>query len=186
MNTRCTLSSEDRCSIHRRPRPRGFAMMHMLGVIVLASAFLLISGYVFRATLRITRDVQRGQTLHQTQQRVIDKLRADVWSAYEVRVGDPRTLLVRLQGDRSVTWQVLETPESADQPGEYFVRRAAFRDRKKLEEQEWALRRDRYVFALDGGVLVVTREGTSIGPEHELRLYSQLAVFAGAVGGGTP
>jgi len=164
-------------------RQRGVTLLELLCILVLIVVFVMVYGLTFRTTMRATREAHIGQEQHRIQARALRRLRADTWAAYEVRVGDEGTLLIRLNEERSIVWQVLED-ENVGDATTYLVRRAAFKGRKKLDERTWPLREDRLLFTLDGGVLVVTREGTSLGPARELRLYSQMAVFAGAVGGG--
>ncbi|MBI1372049.1 MAG: hypothetical protein GC159_04720 [Phycisphaera sp.] len=171
--------------MNRHARQRGYLLVELLGVVILAIAFLAISGLVLKTTLRVTRDAQVGQEQHRIEARVKKILRADAWAAYEIRVGDDATLLIRQNEERSVVWQVLDDDPPADGgPPTHSIRRTSFDGRTKLDERTWPLQHDRMTFTLDGVVLVVTRDGASLGPERELRLYSQMAVFSGAVGGG--
>ena len=89
------------------PEPRrGFSLVELLTVLVLLTAFALISARFFTATIKTTREARAAETAMLRFDQVVEALRRDVWSSRKI-AEDPSGTEVQLQvADRTVRWRM--------------------------------------------------------------------------------
>jgi type II secretory pathway component PulJ len=164
----------------QRPTPircarRGFALLELLALLVLVSAGLAISAVSFHMMLRASDHLARMQEDLVNFDRITEQMRADVWGAYEVRLGNERTVVIRRLADRMISWTL-----SAD--GRELVRRESVGN--KLESsRRWTVPPG-LAFASDGRGLTVTvdvnrhgRQATVHARPVRIELVSQVALL---------
>jgi hypothetical protein len=87
-----------------RRRRHGVMLLEMLGVIILFTAFALVSAKLFTSLIRQLRDTNAAQDVAASFDAAVARLRADVWLAERVQ-SDGGTLVVT-SGGRTITWSV--------------------------------------------------------------------------------
>ena len=155
----------------RSPTSRGFTLTEVLVVVVLLMAFVPVATVLTGSILRRTRDARVAENRVLMTRRMLDALRADVWGAREMAVGNERTAVIRRPAGVSVTWIVL--------PAEQAVQRTVVHGTKTMERQRWAPLKVLPRFAIDGRALVVTAPRDPLLPSDELRLVSELDLVTG-------
>ena len=155
----------------RSSTSRGFTLTEVLVVIVLLMAFVPVATVLTGSILRRTRDARVAENRLLMSRRMLDTLRADVWGAWEMAVGNERTAVVRRPAGVSISWIVL--------PAEQAVQRTVVRGEKTIERQRWEPLKVLPRFAMDGRALVITAPRDPLLPPDELRLVSELDLLSG-------
>jgi hypothetical protein len=119
--------------MNRTMQSRGVVLIELLAVLIVLGAFSIVAGKLFYATLRVTVESHDAPRRDAARLEAVEQLRADIWGGLDMEIGEPRSLVVRYAGDRSVVWTI-DGPE--DQPR--LQRTAMFR-RQAEAEKAWAL-----------------------------------------------
>ena len=82
-------------------RRRAFMLIEMIGALILLTVFALIATRLFTWSMRVTQEAPLAQQQIHAFDSMLEALRADVWAAGQVRVGDEQSVSV---GD--VSWTV--------------------------------------------------------------------------------
>lgn len=93
--------------IHCRGSRPGYTLVELITTLILLGAFTVIATRMFVSTLRVTRQASDSQNQAITIDSMVRMLRADVWSAADVRTVDKR-LIVKRPDAKTVTWSVGE------------------------------------------------------------------------------
>ena len=80
---------------------RGFTTIEMMSVLLLLAAIGLVLSRLFLASMRVIDQAPRARDQIVRVEAMMTQLRDDVWHAADVRVSNPRTLIVD-----QVTWTI--------------------------------------------------------------------------------
>jgi hypothetical protein len=83
------------------PRSRAFALIEMIGMIVLLAAFMLVFSALFKATYLGHREAARRDSLDLRVDTALESLRRDIWSAHALATANGELTLT--MDDHSTT-----------------------------------------------------------------------------------
>jgi hypothetical protein len=155
-------------------RAGGFTLLEAILYCVLLSVVMFVSTQLFHSAAGVMRGGSVGAAARREADEVTKAMRADVWEAAEIAVGDPSTALLRQAGGRSVVWRV-DAKEQA-------IERTGYSDVKIVEQRRWPLRGAMVVMEPEGtrgDALVVERSGGEIGKPERVRMHSEVIVLTG-------
>lgn len=89
-------------------RERGYALILAVGYCVILAAVMLVAGRMFQTSMHMQRQANAAAVLLRQYDGFVRSLRADVANAYDIEVGDERTVTLRHADETVITWQVAD------------------------------------------------------------------------------
>lgn len=84
---------------------RAFTLIEVMIVITVLGFAVMLAGMVFSRTVTVSRHAAKAESLMPRLDRVIDRLRDDVWDSRRIAAEDDHTLVLRQADGRTVTWR---------------------------------------------------------------------------------
>lgn len=153
------------------PHSKGIALIELVGVLVLLAVFSIVSAKLFYAIMRVSVEARHAPRPDRQREALEDQLRADAWTAIEMRAGGDDSLILRYAGDRSVIWRL--------QPAESALRRTAFLGQQAQDEQAWPQTSAPDRFENFGPGVRLHWSAQDQRGENPLDLYSSLILLSG-------
>jgi type II secretory pathway component PulJ len=115
-------------------KPRGFAMIELMTVLMLFVVFIFVSSKVFIVTIRQMRDVPAGSNRIASIEQIRQTLSRDLWSAVEIKQSEEGSLLLLDGNGILTTWR-------KDSEGT-LIRSAVDHEAKWFDLKELSFRRE--------------------------------------------
>ena len=143
----------------------GWSLVQVLSTCILLSTFSLIAARLFLAIQQTDRYAHEAHHNLAAIDPLVEQLRADVWSAYAIALGNERTVVLRLPDNISISWQL-------DRHG--GAERIESRGMRELGAQRWTNLPEGLSFASDGPWLMIIEPRRADQSGRSVPLLSQL------------
>ena len=148
-----------------RNRRGGFTMIEVLLYASLLCTVMVLAMQLFRTAASIIGGGSSGAAARSERDETVRRMRADIWDAYEIDVGDAATVVIHSGDERSIVWRVDAKADA--------VSRTELKDVKAVGEQRWALRGAKMRIAADGArgdAVMVEWSAGAMGGAERVRL----------------
>jgi len=153
-------------------RRRGFALLEILGLLVLLAVVALVSARIFRSVMQVISETPARQEAMMRLDAMTDALRGDVWAAKSVNAPDEQTAVIADPAGEQVRWTFQSDAVQRERVGE------------PSDVRRWSLTLEFHVkHETTGLTLRVVRHERAASIEEEMRLPSQVLL---AQPGATP
>lgn len=101
----------------RRPSRPGYTLLEMLFYVALIGVALVFSAGLLQRMMRVHHNAHDAQTSLLRHDRILDRMRDDMWNTISARALGERTLELKMRTTQRVVWVI-------DQAGEHVLRRS--------------------------------------------------------------